>query len=210
MKQVKEGLGFVILALPIFLLERILGDTWGTRLWSLLAIAFFGWAFLLSLKSAYRGSRIVQITLLAVMLVAVRPLQDWAFNADPAAVENLAAPQGFNRIGTLGELTREINTSPGKPVMLDFYADWCVACKEFEKYTFNAAGVRRSMERMTLLQADVTANSPEHKTLLNQLRVLGLPTILFFDAQGREIPNSRVTGFMNAAEFQQHLQRIIP
>ncbi|WP_213990399.1 protein-disulfide reductase DsbD [Sodalis sp. dw_96] len=212
MKQVKEGLGFVILALPIFLLERILGDIWGARLWSLLAVAFFGWAFLLSLKGAYRGSRIVQIALLAVMLVAARPLQDWAFSADQGAgtVENLAPPQAFNPIGTLAELTREVNTSSGKPVMLDFYADWCVACKEFEKYTFNAAGVRQAMGRMTLLQADVTANTPAHKTLLNELRVMGLPTIVFFDAQGREIPDSRVTGFMDAAEFQRHLHRIIP
>ncbi len=209
MKQVKEGLGFVILALPIFLLERVLGDVWAARLWSLLAVTFFGWAFLLSLKGAYRGSRIVQIALLAVMLVAVRPLQDWAFPAEPAT-ENLGAAPVFNRIGTLAELTREVNTSPGKPVMLDFYADWCVACKEFEKYTFTAAGVKQTMARMTLLRADVTANTPAHKILLNHLRVMGLPTILFFDAQGREIPDSRVTGYMDAAEFQQHLQRIIP
>ncbi|TCL06301.1 protein-disulfide reductase DsbD [Sodalis ligni] len=212
MKQVKEGLGFVILALPIFLLERMLGDRWGDRLWSLLAVAFFGWGFLLSLKGAYRGSRIVQIALLAVMLVAARPLQDWAFPAErgAGAEANLAPAPGFNRIGTLDELTREVNNSAGKPVMLDFYADWCVACKEFEKYTFNAAGVRQAMDRMTLLQADVTANNQEHAALLKQLRVLGLPTIIFFDAQGREIPDSRVTGFMDAAEFQRHLQKIIP
>jgi thiol:disulfide interchange protein DsbD len=84
-----------------------------------------------------------------------------------------------------------------------------VACKEFEKYTFTADSVKHNLDKLTLLQADVTQNTPEQKALLNQLRVLGLPTILFFDRQGREIPDSRVTGFMNADEFGGHLQKII-
>lgn len=210
MKQVKEGLGFVILALPVFLLERIVGDRWGDRLWSLLAVAFFGWAFLLSLKAGYRGSRLVQIVLLAVMLVAVRPLQDWAFPSGADDTATVAAPPAFGSVTTLAELTRELNASPGKPVMLDFYADWCVACKEFEKYTFPASGVKQALGALTLLRADVTDNTPAQKALLNQLRVLGLPTILFFDAQGREIPDSRVTGYMDATEFERHLRKVVP
>jgi thiol:disulfide interchange protein DsbD len=210
MNQVKEGLGFVILALPIFLLERLLGDDWGTRLWSLLAVAFFGWAFLLSLKGHYRGSRIPQILLLGAMLVAAKPLQDWVFPAGATATQSANALPAFARIADQTELTRQLTPAPGKPVMLDFYADWCVACKEFVKYTFRAAGVKTALAGLTLLQADVTANTPAQRALLTELRVMGLPTIVFFDAQGKEIPNSRVTGFMDAEAFQRHLQKTLP
>ncbi len=209
MKQVKEGFGFVILALPVFLLERILGDSWGLRLWSMLAVAFFGWAFLLSLHGRYRGGRIVQIALLAVMLVAARPLQDWVFTpaAGPGPGNASTAP-AFSRVASVADIGRALAAAPDKPVMLDLYADWCVACKEFEKYTFPADGVKQALGKLTLLQADVTANAPEQKALLSQLQVMGLPTILFFDRQGREIPDSRVTGFMNADDFQRHLQKV--
>jgi len=211
MQQVKEGFGFVILALPVFLLARILGDTWGLRLWSMLAVAFLGWAFLLSLKGVYRGNRIVQIILLATMLVATRPLQDWAFAPPDGTISAAAIAQGpaFVPITSLAQIDAALNRAPDKPVMLDVYADWCVACKEFEKYTFTADSVKHNMDKLTLLQADVTQNTPEQKALLSQLQVLGLPTILFFDRQGREIPDSRVTGFMNADEFGGHLQKII-
>jgi thiol:disulfide interchange protein DsbD len=92
--------------------------------------------------------------------------------------------------------------------MLDLYADWCVACKEFEKYTFRDAAVQQSLSTLQRLQANVTANDEAQRTLLQQLKVLGLPTILFFDASGQEIPGSRVTGFMDAAAFAAHLQTL--
>lgn len=211
MQQVKEGMGFVILALPVFLLARVLGDTWGLRLWSLLAAAFCAWALLNSRKSGIRGLRALQIVLLILMMVAVRPLQDWAFS--PGAQMNAAINGGapaFSRVATGAQVNQALNDSPDRVVMLDLYADWCVACKEFEKYTFPADGVKQQLAKLTLLQADVTANTPEQQALLKELRVLGLPTILFFDRQGREIPGSRVTGFMNAEDFQRHLQKVAP
>ena len=79
-------------------------------------------------------------------------------------------------------------------MMLDLYADWCVACKEFEKYTFSDPQVQNALKETVLLQANVTANSPQDKALLKELNVLGLPTILFFNAQGEEQPAQRVTG----------------
>lgn len=209
MQQVKQGMGFVILALPVFLLERVFGDTWGLRLWSGLAVAFFAWALLVCREGRFRGVRLLQILLLMLMAVAVRPLQDWAFSP-PAGVNAAldgAAPM-FGRVTTSAQINQALNASPDRPVMLDLYADWCVACKEFDKYTFPAAGVKHQLAKLTLLQADVTANSPEQLALLKELQVLGLPTILFFDRQGREIPGSRVTGFMNADDFQRHLQKV--
>ncbi|MBW5817738.1 protein-disulfide reductase DsbD [Yersinia kristensenii] len=206
MQYVKEAFGFVILALPVFLLERVLGDVWGLRLWSLLAIAFFGWAFVLSLKAHSGWARACQLLLLAALLVAARPLQDWAFgnHIQQSEIKHL----GFKSVTDLPQLQAALAQAKGQPVMLDLYADWCVACKEFEKYTFSDDKVQRQLADTVLLQADVTANSTEHGALLRQLNVLGLPTILFFDAQGNEIPAARVTGFMNATEFLQHLQNL--
>ncbi|CNK64894.1 thiol:disulfide interchange protein [Yersinia frederiksenii] len=204
MQYVKEAFGFVILALPVFLLERVLGDVWGLRLWSLLAIAFFGWAFVLSLKVHSGWARACQLLLLAALLIAARPLQDWAFGSttQQSEVKHLA----FKSVADLPQLQAALAQAQGKPVMLDLYADWCVACKEFEKYTFSDEQVQRQLANTVLLQADVTANSAEHAALLKSLNVLGLPTILFFDAQGNEVNDARVTGFMNASEFLQHLQ----
>jgi len=90
--------------------------------------------------------------------------------------------------------------------MLDLYADWCVACKEFEKYTFSDPQVQNALKNTVLLQANVTANNAQDKALLKQLNVLGLPTILFFNEQGEEQPAGRVTGFMDATAFSAHLR----
>lgn len=203
MAQVKTAFGFVILALPVFLLERIIGDTWGLRLWSLLGVAFFGWAFITSLQATRGWMRIVQIILLAAALVSVRPLQDWAFST---TVTQTQAHLDFKPVASVKELKQALAEAKGKPVILDLYADWCVACKEFEKYTFSHPQVKQELGDTVLLQANVTANNAQDVALLKHLQVLGLPTILFFDAQGQEHPQARVTGFMDAATFSAHLR----
>ncbi|AXF66561.1 MULTISPECIES: protein-disulfide reductase DsbD [unclassified Leclercia] len=207
METVKTAFGFVILALPVFLLERVIGDVWGLRLWAMLGVAFFSWAFISSLSARKPWVRIVQILLLAAALVSVRPLQDWAFGA-PAAQNQ--AHLNFMPVKNVNDLHRALAQAQGKPVMLDLYADWCVACKEFEKYTFSDPQVQNALNDTVLLQANVTANGPEDKALLKALNVLGLPTILFFNAQGEEQLAQRVTGFMNAAAFSAHLRNRQP
>jgi thiol:disulfide interchange protein DsbD len=89
--------------------------------------------------------------------------------------------------------------------MLDFYADWCVSCIEMEKFTFTDPGVQAEFARATLLQADVTANDAEDQALLKHFGILGPPTIVFFDASGRERPEFRVVGFKKAEEFRPHI-----
>lgn len=202
METVKTAFGFVILALPVFLLERIIGDTWGLRLWAILGVAFFGWAFITSLAAKKPWMRLVQILLLAAALISVRPLQDWAFGASTAQTQ---AHLNFTQIKNVDELNTALAQANGRPVMLDLYADWCVACKEFEKYTFSDPQVQNALKETVLLQANVTANNAQDKALLKQLNVLGLPTILFFNKQGEEQPAARVTGFMDAAAFSAHL-----
>lgn len=203
MEHVKTAFGFVILALPVFLLERIVGDEWGVRLWSLLGVAFFGWAFITSLQAKHAWMRIVQIVLLAAALVCVRPLQDWAFGAPNTQTQ---AHLNFTPVASVDALNQALEQAKGRPVMLDLYADWCVACKEFEKYTFSNPQVQQALGNTVLLQADVTANNAQDVALLKHLQVLGLPTILFFDAEGKEHPEARVTGFMDAATFSAHLR----
>lgn len=203
MQTVKEGFGFVILALPVFLLERVTGEVWGLRLWSLLGVGFFGWAFL-SLQSKNGWLRLGQILMLAAALVAARPLQDWVFDAPPQTATTLA----FGRITNTAQLDQALQNSQNRITMLDLYAEWCVACKEFEKQTFSQPQVQQALGHTQLLQADVTANNAQERALLKELQVLGLPTILFFDANGKEIPQSRVTGFMDGAAFVQHLQKL--
>ncbi|EPS6959492.1 protein-disulfide reductase DsbD [Klebsiella aerogenes] len=203
MAHVKTAFGFVILALPVFLLERVIGEAWGLRLWSLLGVAFFSWAFITSLGASKPWLRLVQIVMLGAALVSARPLQDWAFAA-PAVQQQ--AHLEFTRVSTVDELNQALAQAKGKPVMLDLYADWCVACKEFGKYTFSAPEVRQALKETVLLQVDVTKNSAQDAALLKHLQVLGLPTILFFNAQGEEQPAQRVTGFMDAAAFSAHLR----
>jgi thiol:disulfide interchange protein DsbD len=151
--------------------------------------------------------RLVQILLLAAALVSVRPLQDWAFGSP---VGQTQAHLNFMQIKNVDELNSALAQAKGKPVMLDLYADWCVACKEFEKYTFSDPQVQNALKETVLLQANVTANNAQDKALLKQLNVLGLPTILFFNQQGQEQPEQRVTGFMDAAAFSAHLRNRQP
>ena len=106
----------------------------------------------------------------------------------------------FVRVDSVAELDARL-AAPGKPVMLDFYADWCVSCKEMEAFTFGEPRVKAQLDRMLLLQVDVTANTAEHKALLKRFSLFGPPGIIFFDAQGREIKGLRVIGYQDAERF---------
>jgi thiol:disulfide interchange protein DsbD len=119
-----------------------------------------------------------------------------------------SAETPFQRVGSLSELEARI-AQAGKPVMLDFYADWCISCKEMERYTFNDERVKQRLGNLLLLQADVTANSPEHAALLKRFRLFGPPGIVFFDGNGREIQGLRVIGFQPAEKFVAVLDEVL-
>jgi thiol:disulfide interchange protein DsbD len=93
--------------------------------------------------------------------------------------------------------------------MLDFYADWCVSCKEMERYTFSDATVRQQLDGLVKVQADVTANAPEHQALLQRFRLFGPPGIVFFDREGREMSALRVIGFQRADRFAAVLDKVL-
>jgi thiol:disulfide interchange protein DsbD len=106
-----------------------------------------------------------------------------------------------------GELDAALQTA-GRPVMLDFYADWCVSCKEMERYTFSDPAVQTRMSGALLLKADVTRNSAEDRELLRRFHLFGPPGTLFFDARGRELADARVIGFQDRERFLRTLQSV--
>lgn len=116
-------------------------------------------------------------------------------------------PLSFTHIRSLADLDAQLKTA-GTPVMLDFYADWCVSCKEMDRYTFADSRVRDALAGWTLLQADVTANTPDDQALLARFRLFGPPGILFFDATGQQVTGVRVVGFQNADRFLDTLRTI--
>lgn len=136
--------------------------------------------------------------LVGVLSGARNPLQPLSGLTQAGAGEVRELP--FERIRSLAELDARIAGS-GRPVMLDFYADWCVSCKEMERFTFSDARVQEKLSDWLLLQADVTANSPDDKELLARFKLYGPPGILFFDASGKELGGVRVIGYQNADEF---------
>jgi thioredoxin:protein disulfide reductase len=115
----------------------------------------------------------------------------------------------FEPVSSIGALDQRLAATGGKFVLLDFYADWCVSCKEMERFTFSDPGVQERLRAsFLLLKADVTANAPEHKALLKRFSLFGPPGIVFFDPSGREIPGARVIGFQPAERFAASLDRV--
>ena len=209
METVKKLFGFVMLALPVFLISRILPDEWTPRLWAMLGTAFFIW-FAFQMPKNGTGW-VFRILFLVAAMISVKPLQTWVWGevSTPSAVENKAVSHvEFKKVKSEAELQQVLAENNKSLVMLDLYADWCVACKEFEKETFSDPRVQKTFGDMLLLQVDMTKNSEENRALMTKYKVLGLPTILFFNQDGKEIEGSRVNGFMSPVEFLQWIEKI--
>ena len=209
METVKKLFGFVMLALPVFLISRILPDEWTPRLWAMLGTAFFIW-FAFQMPKNGTGW-VFRILFLVAAMISVKPLQTWVWGETqaPSAVENKAVSHvEFKKVKSEAELQQALSENNKSLVMLDLYADWCVACKEFEKETFSDPSVQKAFGDMLLLQVDMTKNSEENRALMTKYKVLGLPTILFFNRDGKEIEGSRVNGFMPPVEFLQWIEKI--
>ena len=209
METVKKLFGFVMLALPVFLISRILPDEWTPRLWAMLGTAFFIW-FAFQMPKNGTGW-VFRILFLVAAMISVKPLQTWVWGETqaPSAVENKAVSHvEFKKVKSEAELQQALAENNKSLVMLDLYADWCVACKEFEKETFSDPSVQKAFGDMLLLQVDITKNSEENRALMTKYKVLGLPTILFFNRYGKEIEGSRVNGFMPPVEFLQWIEKI--
>ena len=197
--KVKTAFGFVMLALPIFLIARLLPTQIEPLLWSTLALVFLGWLIsVIPATSVLKNA--IRIGLFALFALSAYPWANLVWGNSSHSVETSSHAK-FIHISSLSELDTQLTEAKGKKVMFDLYADWCVACKEFEKYTFSDAKVQQKLDEMVLLQVDMTRNSSDNDAIMQRFQILGLPTILFFDEQGQEISRMRVTGFLDAEQF---------
>ncbi|MBK8569778.1 MAG: protein-disulfide reductase DsbD [Nitrosomonadales bacterium] len=219
MEAVKRFFGVLMLALAIWLISTLIP----------LSIQMLLWATLLVLSAIYmhaldalpnnasgwqklwKGIGILALLLGSAYLIGalsgardiLRPLAALG-NGQAAAASTLQ----FVRVKNVAELDARIAQANGKTVMLDFYADWCISCKEMERYTFTDAQVQAKLKNAVLLQVDVTANGNEDKAVLKRFELFGPPAILFFDAQGREQGSRRIIGYQDAGQFLQLLKYV--
>jgi thiol:disulfide interchange protein DsbD len=207
MDTVKKFFGVLMLAVAAWMLSRLVEDRWSLLLWAIPA-GIGAWLLFSEVKTRSVTGWIMR-GLGAVLGLYALALITGVFlgGRDPLApIPQLAAPQKtleFTRIKTVDDLDRAIAAAAaeGRPAMLDFYADWCVSCKEMERYTFTDAAVQSALANAVLLKADVTANDEADQALLRRFEIFGPPTIAFWGSDGVERKNYRVVGFMKADEF---------
>jgi thiol:disulfide interchange protein DsbD len=225
MTTVKSLFGVLFLAVAVWMLERVLPGSLTLALWALLVIVagyYFGgfgragpggetW------RLVARGLGLAAIVWGVIMMVGaaagghdpLQPLRGAALPGLGGKAQASAEPLPFRMVASIEDLDRELEAAKaaGQPVMLDFYADWCVSCKEMEKYTFSEPEVQADLAGFVLLKADVTANSEADQALFRRFGVYGPPTTAFFSAAGRECRPFRLVGFVEAEAFRSHLAR---
>lgn len=204
MDSVSKIFGIVMLAIAVWMLDRVLDASIVMFLWSAL---FIGAAIYLNIyKHILAQTLTVLIFLYGVSLFfgtlsgATNPLKPFEkfTNASGLAVKSQGLK--FSYIKNIKELDLAIAAS-SKPVMLDFYADWCVSCKELEAITFKDAEVIKKLEGFTLLKADVTDNNDEHKALQSKYGIVGPPGLIFWDTTNKEVKASKIVGYKNPKDF---------
>jgi thiol:disulfide interchange protein DsbD len=222
MNTVKAAFGVMMVGVAIWMLERVLPGSITLALWALLV--FMTGVFLGAFEALpqaptpvqrlSKGLGVLACLYGALMLIGatlggedpLRPLPRGALLASTAAPAELKFTE-LETVAQLDGLLAEASVS-GRPVMVDFTAEWCVSCKEMEEYTFPDAGVIAALESFMLLRADVTANDANDQALLERFRSFGPPTIAFFDANGGEQEAFKLVGYVPAADFTAHVERV--
>jgi thiol:disulfide interchange protein DsbD len=223
MNAVKGFFGVGLLAVAVWLLERVVPPAVALFLWALLLIipAIYlgaldalpqpvsGW------RKLWKGVGVVMLVYGVLLLFGVAtngsdPLQPLR-NLGAGGVQS-AQPAGlaFERVRSVEELDQRLKQAneQGRWVMLDYYADWCVSCKEMERYTFADPLVKAALAEVVLLQADVTENSDGDQALLRRFNLIGPPATLFFGPDREERPGLRVVGYLDPEQFLEHLRRV--
>ncbi len=222
METVKYFFGLLLLSVALWIVQPVLTPVIAQMLWGALLVAL---AALLGLFQRTDGNTprvwLRKSAAIAAMVFGVaqfigvaaggtdtlKPLAGVAGTGKAAtsAAAAEASSVSFRKISSVAELDQALRTA-GRPVMLDFYADWCVSCKEMERFTFTDARVQAKLGGALLLKADVTANNAEDRELLKRFKLFGPPGTIFFDAKGEELTGVRVIGFQDADRFLQSLQ----
>jgi thiol:disulfide interchange protein DsbD len=214
MDMVKVIFGFILLSIPLILLERIVELSVVLQLAGVLLVILAAYLRFQYLNNGSNQAKSIFWTLSITLLLSglVLVAKPWMGNLTYAgnAQTTETHTDTFIQLTSLQEIQQQVAqaSAMNKIVMLDFYADWCVACKEFEAYTFSDTDVKAKMADFVLLQVDMTENTDQDLEILEYYNILGLPTIMFFDPLKGELTNNRVTGFMNATLFNQHLKVI--
>ncbi len=215
MDIIKTIFGFLLILVSIVMLGRIWTGLVSDLLWAIWGIALAGYLMHQNKLTEFNWKQTTRSVLLLLVLLTSfsygfqSVMNNLGFQSH--TLNSGASLVSHKTIKSLAELEMEITTAKaeGKAVMLDLYADWCVACKEFEKITFKDPAVQQRLSQMVFLQADVTQNDAVDIELLEHYQVLGLPTLLMFNAQGELRDDLRVTGFMKPDAFAAHLDLLL-
>ncbi len=220
MERVKAVFGVLLLAVALWLLERVLPAAVGMALWATLSIVTATYMGALqpvahgapAWRTLIKGLGLVLMVYGILLLVGaaaggrdpLQPLRGVGLLAEARDVPTLA----FQPVKSVAEVEQAVRAAGDRLVMLDFYADWCASCKELERYTFADPTVRAKLYEMVTLKADVTAHDAADRELLQHFGVIGPPALLFFGPDGRERREYRVIGFMDAGRFNAHLRSL--
>jgi len=199
MSSVKRVLGFILFGMSIYIIRPLLSETLFVTLLLLVLTVNFVYLFIYSKNSLIIRS-IVILCLIFSSLFTLHNLKKLIFEQDSTDKHSQISLE-FTKVNSISDLNFHTNGPINKPILLDFYADWCVACLEYEKFTFSNPKVAGLMKKFTLLQADVTSNTNEHSLLLKKFDLFGPPGIIFFDSKGKEVKYLRTIGFKDSAEF---------
>lgn len=220
MTAVRDFFGFVMLCLAIYLISPVIPSSLQMLLWAALLIipAIYLRAIdplptnASPIERLFKGVGIILLALGVTMIIGATSGAKSPLNPLSGIVSKQASSSNsglsFKRIHSIAELEANIQNAQGKTVMLDFYADWCVACKELEQFTFSDAGVKNALKDSVLLQVDVTQNTAEDIALLNRFKLFGPPGIVFFNQSGQEIATLKVVGYQPPEEFIKTLQKL--
>ncbi|MBA6407784.1 MULTISPECIES: protein-disulfide reductase DsbD [unclassified Pseudoalteromonas] len=209
MEQVKTLFGFVMLVVPLILLERLVSADIILLMAGVLALATA--LYLHHWQSSQTQSKLkTALWFAATLLVMTGFTLTKNYFWPVQAVQVSSQSNEFKKVADLAELKEAVAqaSNEGRMVMVDLYADWCVACKEFEHYTFPDAKVQSEFSHYQLIQVDLTNSDNKTIELMEEYTVFGLPSILFFNTQGKELTTQRVTGFLNAEDFAKHLATV--
>ncbi|WDE04558.1 protein-disulfide reductase DsbD [Thalassomonas viridans] len=213
MTVIKNIFGLLLLAVPVFLLERLIPEMATQLLWATLILASASYFYVVNRDTApgfWFGVRSLAI-FLALFFGANKAYQLIYPQHSTTYLAHVEEEVEFTRVNTLDELNQlvKVANGQGKTVMVDLYADWCIACKEFEKYTFPKPEVQNALANTLKVQIDLTDTGADSSIeLMEHFNVFGLPSILFFDLQGNELSQQRITGFMEAVDFADHVNSI--
>ncbi|CAM8263214.1 protein-disulfide reductase DsbD [Candidatus Methylopumilus universalis] len=208
---VKELIGFILIAMGLFIMSPLFPEHFDQIAYSALLLALSIYLFFAARRFKYKAMSWVHVlafvTLIASILLFGLTLQKINVS-DNENIPNHVSVLPFKQIQSLDDLSRELNQRDNKMIMLDFYADWCVSCKEYEKLTFSNSKVKERLKEYSLLQVDVTKNNANHKALLKHFNLYGPPAILFFDKQHSEMRTYRIVGYKNASQMLDHLKTL--